>query len=48
MTERSYTTIDKADWGEGPWQTEPDKIQWVDEATGLARQLAVNAWEVKR
>lgn len=33
--ERSYTTIDKAAWGEGPWLTEPDKVQWVDPATDL-------------
>lgn len=34
-TERSYTTIDKSSWGYGPWEDEPDKIQWVDEATDL-------------
>lgn len=28
-------TYDKAGWGEGPWQSEPDKRQWQDEATGL-------------
>ena len=33
--ERSYTTIDKTGWGDGPWNEEPDKIQWIDEATGL-------------
>lgn len=22
-------------WGAGPWDSEPDKIQWVDDATGL-------------
>lgn len=32
---REYTTVDKSTWGDGPWQTEPDKIQWIDEATGL-------------
>jgi len=26
---------DKSGWGDGPWLTEPDKIQWRDEATGL-------------
>lgn len=31
-----YTTIDKSDWPRGPWDTEVDKKQWVDEATGLA------------
>lgn len=30
-----YRTVDKSDWGEGPWQHEPDKVQWQDEATGL-------------
>ena len=23
------------DWGEGPWNNEPDHAVWVDEATGL-------------
>jgi hypothetical protein len=27
--------IDKSDWKRGPWNDEPDKIQWQDEATGL-------------
>jgi hypothetical protein len=35
METREYRTADKSEWGEGPWQTEPDKIQWQDEATGL-------------
>lgn len=35
VAEREYTTIDKAGWGDGPWHDEPDKVQWVDEATGL-------------
>lgn len=29
-----YTTVDKSDWGDGPWQSEPDKVQMVDEETG--------------
>lgn len=33
--ERSWTTVDKAGWGDGPWQDEPDKIQWIDEETNL-------------
>lgn len=33
--ERTYTTVNKSDWGPGAWQDEPDKIQWIDEATGL-------------
>jgi len=30
-----YRTEDKSDWGDGPWQSEPDKVQYTDEATGL-------------
>lgn len=30
----SYTTVDKSEWGAGPWQGEPDKKQWLDDATG--------------
>lgn len=26
---------EKATWKEGPWTTEPDKMQWQDEETGL-------------
>ena len=35
MQRIEYRTIDKSQWGEGPWQDEPDKIQWQDEETGL-------------
>lgn len=34
MKRIEYRTIDKSQWGEGPWQNEPDKIQWQDEETG--------------
>lgn len=27
--------VDKSKWPKGPWTTEPDKIQWQDEKTGL-------------
>ena len=27
--------VDKSDWQRGPWDCEPDKIRWQDEATGL-------------
>lgn len=27
--------VDKADWSRGPWDEEPDKIQWRDHASGL-------------
>ena len=35
MEHKTWTTMDKAPWGPGPWQDEPDKEQWADEATGL-------------
>lgn len=37
MTEERTWTFDqdKARWGDGPWVTEPDKVQWIDAATGL-------------
>lgn len=30
-----YRTVDKSQWGDGPWQNEPDKKQWRDPETGL-------------
>lgn len=41
-----YHTKDKSDWGDGPWQNEPDKRQWRDEATGLPCLIVRNwgAW----
>jgi len=30
-----YTTFDKSNWGAGPWQEEPDKVQWADPMTAL-------------
>lgn len=27
--------MERAKWGPGPWDTEPDHEQWYDEATGL-------------
>lgn len=36
MKTMSWETIDKSDWGSGPWQEERcDKLQWQDEATRL-------------
>ena len=38
MEHRTWITMagEKAGWGPGPWQDEPDKEQWPDETTGLA------------
>jgi hypothetical protein len=35
MKSFEWTTLDKTTWGPGPWQTEPDKVQWPDPMTGL-------------
>lgn len=37
METKSYVTIDRAalGWPSGPWDSEPDKVQWPDAATGL-------------
>jgi hypothetical protein len=37
-----YTTVDKSGWGDGPWQHEPDKINWTDPATGLPCMIVRN------
>lgn len=36
METKSFTTLDKSEWGDGEWRREPDKMQWPDEKTGLA------------
>lgn len=46
-TEKSWRTKDRTEWGMGPWIDEPDKIQWVDEATDfdcLAVRNTFGAW----
>lgn len=35
MKTLEYRFIDKSEWGAGPWQSEPDKLQWPDAETGL-------------
>lgn len=35
MIRIEHRTTDKSSWPIGPWQGEPDKIQWTDEETGL-------------
>lgn len=39
----SYTTKDKSTWGDGPWQHEPDKMQYEDPDTGLPCLIVRNA-----
>ncbi|KVT60618.1 hypothetical protein BGV56_00830 [Burkholderia ubonensis] len=33
---KSWTFLDRSEWGSGEWDSEPDKVQWTDEATGYA------------
>lgn len=33
MEPQESTYIDKSTWGEGPWKTEPDRIEWRAEGT---------------
>jgi hypothetical protein len=36
MKEQNWTFTDKSQWERGPWDDEPDKLQFTDETTGLA------------
>lgn len=38
-----YRTMNKSDWGVGPWENEPDKKQWQDPVTGLPCLIVRNA-----
>lgn len=35
MDSKEYRTMDKSKWGPGPWQDEPDKMQFEDPVTKL-------------
>lgn len=35
METLEWRFTDKSEWDDGPWQSEPDKKQWLDEETGL-------------
>jgi hypothetical protein len=44
----TFDDIDKSEWGPGAWQSEPDKIQWLDEATQIpcliVRSQSTGGW----
>lgn len=47
MSVATETWVDKTSWGVGPWQDEPDRIEWRDETTGLPclmRRSPLGAW----
>jgi hypothetical protein len=37
---------DRKDWCAGPWDNEPDKRVWIDDATGLDCLMVRNRWGV--
>jgi len=44
---QTWSTVDKSEWEDGPWLTEPDKVYWTDEITGfpcLAVRGPSGAW----
>ena len=36
------TSVDKSSWQPGPWNSEPDFIEWLDPGTGLTCQINRN------
>ncbi len=44
MENKEYRTVDKTKWERGPWDNEPDKIQWQDEETGLPCLIVRNSY----
>jgi len=42
MTEQTEHKIDRSSWTSGPWDNEPDKINWTDPATGMACMIVRN------
>ena len=45
MQARSETWMDKSTWGDGPWQDEPDRVEWrIGEFVALARRNRMGAW----
>jgi hypothetical protein len=33
MEQKEWTYVDKSNWGDGPWQEEPDKMQFIEVVT---------------
>lgn len=47
MDTLTYKTKDRSNWDSGPWDSEPDKVQWLDPETGLPcmiRRGGMGAW----
>lgn len=37
--------VDRSGWPAGPWDSEPDRVEWKDEATGLPCLIVRNAYQ---
>jgi hypothetical protein len=35
MERKEWRFLERKDWSAGPWDNEPDKVQWTDEQTDL-------------
>jgi hypothetical protein len=45
MSEPIARIVDKSDWGDGPWQVEPDRVDWVHEGLAcLALRGPMGSW----
>lgn len=44
MQTREWKTKDKSEWPRGQWDDEPDKMQWLDEATGRPCLIVRNSF----
>jgi hypothetical protein len=42
MKEQTWTFRDRKGWSNGPWDNEPDKMQWTDADTGLPCMIQRN------
>ena len=43
MKRAHVSMTDKRQWGDGPWQSEPDELEFIDKATGYACRI-LRAW----
>lgn len=37
-------SVDRSSWGDGPWNNEPDELEWTDEITGLSCAIIRMPW----
>lgn len=47
METRDFKAVDRTGWPPGPWDDEPDRIEWIDDATGqpcLMKRNGAGAW----